>query len=80
MLVWVLDDNELQGDLASAASPFVPSYKNGANRRARGGGYWATYGYSTTFRSSYRYWAYGATIKPYYVGFRLAWIDNRQGK
>jgi formylglycine-generating enzyme required for sulfatase activity len=80
MVVWVLDDNELQGDLASAASPFVPSYKNGANRRARGGGYWATYGYSTTFRSSYRYWAYGATIKPYYVGFRLAWIDNRQGK
>ena len=80
MLVWLLDDNVEKGDMASAASPFVPAYKQGVNRRARGGGYWGSSCASDTFRSSYRYWAYDATMKHYYVGFRLAWIDNRQGK
>jgi formylglycine-generating enzyme required for sulfatase activity len=78
MLTFVLDNKP--DDPANAESPFVPYYNNQDVRRARGGGYWGSSCASTTFRSSYRYWAYDAGKPQFCVGFRLAWIDNRQGK
>ena len=80
MLTFMLDIPLPKGDLASADSPFVPTISDEVNRKARGGGYWDSSVKKDTFRMSYRYWAYSSVESLYYVGFRLAWVDNRQRK